>query len=194
MGTRVLLVATGVAAWLGGLATALAVSSCDVATCEMDPDDPLCKPELPTSAAHALEGAAFPLRDLVTSPACDKMARPSVYVLPARRIAGDMVRVVDVDMVWFEHDGRTHEARCIEGDAECTSWIAGLELEGEIIVSTKHCGTLVSETVYVERTHDGCHVATEYVLLDVSTLGCLVDRPLLEGAPPGWPWRLTTSG
>jgi hypothetical protein len=193
MGTRVLLVVTGVSAWLGGLATALAVSSCDVETCDMDPDDPLCEPVLPVPTGHALGSAELPLVDPAASSVCDKMAHPSVYVLPIRRI-GDMVRVVDVDMVWFEHEGRTHEARCVEGDAGCTSWIAGLEIEGEISVSTKYCDTLVSETVYVERTPDDCHVATEYVSLDVSTLGCVVDQPLPDGPPPESPWRLTTPG
>jgi hypothetical protein len=188
MQPRTLLFITGMVAWLGGSITALAVPSCDVGTCEMDPDGPGCKPEPPLAVGLAPEKAEFPLRDPAAASTCDKVARPSVYVLPARRV-GDMVRVVAVDMVWFEHEGRTYEARCIESDAGCTSWIAGFELEGEITVSAKYCDTLVSETVYVERTPDGCHVATEYVLLEVSTLGCLMDQTP-DGSLLTSPWQL----
>lgn len=194
MATRMLLFATGVTAWLGGLVTAFAVSSCDVDTCELDPDAPSCTPPYPAGLdVEEPDASELPLRDPAAAPSCDRMARPSVYVMPARRI-GDMVRVVDVDAVWFEHEGRTYEARCIQGEVGCAAWVAGTELEGRITVSTEYCDTVVSESVDVERTPDGCHVATEFLLLDVSTLGCLVDQPPPDGPPPGSPWRETLAG
>lgn len=165
MARRALFIITGVSAWLGGLATAFAVSSCDVDTC-MDPDTPGCTPTLPVSEAED-RSMSDP-----ASPTCDKMMHPSVYVVPSLR-DGDMVKTVDVDMVWFEHEGRTYEARCVKGESGCDAWLAGLELEGPITVSTEHCDTVVSETVRVGRTEDGCHVDTAFVALEVSTLGCL---------------------
>lgn len=185
---RAHLLAIGVAAFLGGVGTALAVSSCDVETC-MDPDAPGCLPE--PVELEAAESRELPLRDPSFS-TCDRMARPSVYVVPTRRV-GDMMWEVDVDQVWFEYEGRTYDARCIQGDSGCVAWIAGTEIEGEITVSTKYCDTVVSETVFVERTADDCHVATEYVRLYLSTRGCLVDQPRPSGPPPQTPW-LTAGG
>jgi hypothetical protein len=56
MGTRVLFLVTGVAAWLGGLTT-FAVSSCAVEACAMDSDGFGCKREPPTSAPRELGDA-----------------------------------------------------------------------------------------------------------------------------------------
>ena len=84
-----------------------------------------------------------------------------------------MVKAVDVDTVWLEHEGRTYEAHCVKGETECQAWLAGYELEGKITVFTEYCDSVVSETVHVGRTEDGCHVVTELVALEVSTLGCL---------------------
>lgn len=177
MGMRTTFIVTGVVAWLGGLLTALGISSCDTDTCaSMDPDDPLCTPpSLPAQSERTEAGEqASGMGERPTS--CDRMSRPSVYVVPSFR-QGDAFRVVDVEAVWYEHEGRTSEARCVQGDAGCMAWLAGNELEGEIVVSTEHCDTVVSKAVSVGMTEDDCHVETEYLMLDLSTLGCLTDRP-----------------
>ncbi len=176
-------IATGVAAWLGGLATAFAISSCDIDTCsEMDPDDPLCHPDALTRE----DPGPTALTSIVPGE-CDRIARPSVHVVPVLH-NDDYMLPVEVESVWFTHDGQTHEARCIHDGEECTSmWVAGYELDGPITVGTEYCDTTVEKTVVVERTPDGCHVETQFMLLEVSTRGCLTDRDE-PGAPPPPPW------
>lgn len=172
---------TGVVALLGGLGTAAAVSSCDAAPCEIDPYDPACSPE--------------PYDPRVQNPGgqCDLMARPSVQVVPVRKY-DDFFMPVEVEMVLFEHEGQTHEARCVWGDDGCSNvWIAGYELTGPIKVSTQWCETEVSQTVEVGLTDDECHAKTEYVLLEVSTRGCLTAAEPDRAPPgPGDPWLVLT--
>ncbi|MEX1365301.1 MAG: hypothetical protein AB1Z98_19390 [Nannocystaceae bacterium] len=174
-------IATGIVAWVGGLGTALVVSSCDTEVCEIDPTDPACSPE--------------PIDRVQLPPdQCDYVAYPSVHVVPVRKY-DDYYLPVEVDMVWFEHEGETHEARCIWGDDGCTNaWIAGYELEGPINLSTEYCDTVVSKAVKIDRTEDGCHVQTQYMMLEVSTRGCLSDSlpDLHPPTPPSGPWALTT--
>ncbi len=170
-------IVTGLIAFIGGLATAFAVSSCDVVNCtEMDPDDPACVPE-------PIERIQDP------PPVCDRATRPSVHVVPVKQ-AGDLYMPVGVDMVWFTHDGVTQEARCIHDDDGCSeAWVGGYDLVGPIKVSTEYCDTMVSQSVKVHPTEDGCHAQTEFILLEVSTLGCLTDRiPSDDPRPPSdWP-------
>ncbi|MCA9708449.1 MAG: hypothetical protein KDK70_21545 [Myxococcales bacterium] len=190
---RTLFIVTGVAAWLGGLATAFAVSSCDIDSCAMDPDDPLCQPEpVPRDGIdETIQNPPAP------PPECDYASRPSVHVVPARRF-DDTYQVVDVDAVWFQHGGQTFEARCVTDDGRCLgAWMAGYELEGRIEVSTEFCDTVVSQAIEVGRTADGCHVQTEYMLLEVSTTGCLTaEQPDVAPPPPpgpaSGPWSLIT--
>lgn len=186
MSSRTLFIVTGVAAWFGGLATAVAVSSCDVDTCAMNPDDPLCHPEpRPRGGAD---------QTLQSSSECDQAARPSVHVVPARRL-DDTYQAVDVDAVWFQHEGKTDEARCITDDGQCLgAWVAGYELEGPIEVSTEYCDTVVSQVVEVDRSDDGCHVQTAFVLLEVNTTGCLAAATPAPDPPGPSPdaWNLVT--
>lgn len=125
---------------------------------------------------------------------CEPIAHPSVHVIATRRY-DDYYATVPVEMVWFEHMGETYEARCLHGENEtCQAWVAGYELAGPITVSTEYCDTVVSEAVKVDMEPDSCHVATEYVMLEVSTKGCLSDE-LPDGPPPrpGAPWDLTAT-
>ena len=143
----------------------------------------------------ALEGDDDPRRLPAQLPPgeCDRMARPSVHAMVVRRYT-DYYLPVDVDAVWFEHDGHTFEARCMQGDRGCEAWLAGYDLLGPITVSTEHCEDVVSKTVVVEPTEDGCHAQTQFMLLEVSTRGCLtgtVPHPP-PPTPPQTPEDLTT--
>lgn len=183
-------IATGVLAWLGGVATALAISSCDVDPCEeMNPDDPLCQPD--PLEGRSQEGAVDSLRaPPEPGPECSPVAHPSVHVVPVQRF-DDYFVVVDVNTVWFEHEGKVQEARCVMEDDECTgAWIAGYGLAGRITVSTEYCDHMVSKTVEVGHTEDGCHVESEFVMLEVNTTGCETTPPP-ETTPPE-SWRLIT--
>lgn len=282
MSTRTLFIVTGTAAWIGGIATAIAAMSCDVETCETDPQpsaivrfwaehDSVRVPVSATSVDYQVAAAGGdPQEDLAAAPSrwirgrcldaectqwaagwdqpgrisidaevcgdrytaetvveldalachaqtqivdvmvddrncpvgperippyeCEPAAHASVHVLVARRF-DDYYMPVDVDMVWFEHEGQTHEARCLQdGSGGCMAWIAGYELPGAITVSTEHCDTVVSETAIVSMIPDSCHVQTEYMMLDVSTRGCLTgEQQHAEPPPPPQPpWDLTT--
>lgn len=122
---------------------------------------------------------------------CDKMARPSTFVYVGQ-MHDDYLQAVGVERVWFEHAGRVAEANCAGPDVdpgECAVWTAGWELEGRIEVFTQWCDAIVSEQVTVGRTQDDCHVETEFVMLPVSTRGCLTgqtpepDDPTPHGGP-----------
>ena len=146
-----------------------------------------------------VDDAACPLqpeRMAATAPTdpvtCDRSANPSVQVFPVLR-HDDYYTPVDVDMVWYVHDGQTYEANCLETGHGCAAWLAGYELAGPITVFTEYCDTLVTQTVDVQPIPDTCHVRTEYMLLEVSTRGCMAadtqDPP--EPPPdPGWPYDL----
>jgi hypothetical protein len=105
---------------------------------------------------------------------CDLVAYPSVYFIPVR-VYDDFTLLVDVDAVWYEHEGTVREAACLPDHAGgCRAWVAGWELEGEIRVSTEYCDVVVdSDPIFVPIDDEGCHVVTQYVLQPVSTRGCL---------------------
>lgn len=275
---KTMLIVTGAAAWLGGIATSMAALSCDVETCETDPqpsaivrfwmdDGSVRRPVQANEVQYQVHATGGdPRRDLAAAPPplqsgrcldsgctqwavgqdqpgrieifaeacresysaeaiveldelachaqtqlvdivvdgkgcpvgperlppyeCEPAAHPSVHVLVAKRF-DDYYMPVDVDMVWFEHEGQTYEARCLEVGGDCMAWIAGFEMEGPITVSTEYCDTVVSETVTVEPIPNSCHVQTEYVMLEVSTRGCLT-ADLPAQPPPQWPWDLVT--
>lgn len=121
---------------------------------------------------------------------CDTTARPALMIYVGI-LRDDYVAPVLVDEVWYEHEGRTAPARCIAGqsaDDGCAMWAAGWEQPGTFVVSTEWCDTIVSETVDVGMTPDGCHVDTAFVMLHASTRGCVTNEaepptePPLEGA------------
>lgn len=146
-----------------------------------------CHPEIQHVAIGVTcdEEPELPLRDEIR---CDEMARPSTMVFVGQT-GDDYLLPVAVERVWFEHADRTAEATCAWRDTVaggCSVWTAGWELEGRISVFTQWCDTVVSETVTVGRTADGCHVDTEFVMLPVSTRGCLTsETPDGPGDPPG---------
>lgn len=178
-------------------ATALAAVMMMIGACDVDPGPTTPEP-LDASAANdlvALEGDDDPRRLLAQLPPdlCDRMARPSVHAMVVRRYT-DYYLPVDVDAVWFEHDGHAFEARCIQGNRGCEAWIAGYDLLGPITVSTEHCEEVVSETVVVEPTSDGCHAQTQFMLLEVSTRECMTgtEPHPPPPTPPTRPGALTT--
>ena len=121
------------------------------------------------------------------------MARPSVHVMLVRPYT-DYYLPVEADAVWFEHDGHAFEASCIQGDRGCETWIAGYDLVGPITVSAAHCEDIVSETVVVEPTEDGCHAQTQFMLLEMSTRGCMTgSEPHPPPPPPPWPLSVTAA-
>lgn len=121
---------------------------------------------------------------------CKMFARPSVYVQTARPY-DDYFTEAKVQKVWYEHEGTTAPAMCIPASStsdDCRAWIAGFELEGEIRVFTEYCNTIVEDVVNVTKEPDGCHVQTQFMLLEVETLGCM-ENPSNEDppAPPAGP-------
>lgn len=120
---------------------------------------------------------------------CDASARPSVFVYVAQQY-DDYLQAVPVDRVWFEYEGRIADARCaaVDTSGACATWVAGWDMPGRFRVFTSWCDTEVSQTVSVEATEDGCHVDTEFVVLPVSTRGCLETEPERPDTPhpPGW--------
>ncbi len=132
--------------------------------------------------ATSCEGV--PLQPPDPGPMCDAVPRPSVHVYVARQVQ-DMLIGVDVDRVWFEHDGRKGEASCVDADGGiCDTWLAGRELEGEIELHTEYCDKEFTQTVTVERGEDGCHVDTVYAWLAVDTLNCLTSDGTPTPPPP----------
>jgi hypothetical protein len=183
MSNETMVIITRAAAWIAGITAGSAVLSCDVEPAETELVD------------REIDAYGCPIDSERLPPSeCDKMARPSVHVYVAKRFE-DYFAPVDVDAVWFEHEGHTFEARCLQGDDGCIAWIAGYELEGPITVSTEYCETVVGETVKVDRLPDGCHVQTQYMTLEVSTRGCLTSEDEAADPPPvpGGPWSLTTA-
>lgn len=130
-------------------------------------------------------------------PECDLMARPSVFVYVARQY-DDYLAPAPVKELRWTHEGPATGPRaklggpgyCLEGNAEdgCSTWTAGWEVAGNISVSTEWCDTIVSETVTVPMTEDGCHVETQFVTLLVSTKGCIAgEEPPAPPTPPQGP-------
>jgi hypothetical protein len=164
-------------------ALCLAMWSCDPDPGPTAPEQVQAMNELVAAQAE-IEPERFPVA--LPPGACDRMARPSVYAMFVERYT-DYYLPVDVDTVWYEHDGNTYEAYCIEGPNGCTAWIAGFELTGPITVSAEHCEDVVTETVVVGSTADGCHVETQHMIIEVPTRGCLTAVAPREPPPPTWP-------
>lgn len=177
----------GAAAWVGGIATALFALACDVEPLEPDSERRAAARDL---EAEVDDDASVPAGDEAQPYPCDRAAHPSVHVVP---VVGydDYFMPADVDMVWFEHNDQTFEARCIQDeDGDCVAWLAGYEISGPITISTEYCDTVVSETIEVVVEPGACHVDTEYLLLEVSTRGCLATEQPEPPDPVRWPWDL----
>ena len=119
--------------------------------------------------------------------ACDMAAYPAVFVSVVQRY-DDFYATVPVENVKWKWRDETYDARCLSapGSDECYAWVAGYETPGEIEVSTEWCDVEVSDIVHVGLTEDECHVKTEYLMLEVSTRGCMAGT---EPPPkPSTPW------
>ena len=174
----------GPAAWVSGIATALLALACDV-----EPVEPGvgARASVQDLELELDDDASSPIDDVAPALPCDRAAHPSVHVVPVVQ-HDDYFMPAEVDMVWFEHNDRTYEARCIQDeDGDCTAWLAGYELSGPITVSTEYCDAVISETIEVEVTPGACHVTTEYLLLEVSTRGCLTTEQPEPPEPARWP-------
>jgi len=122
-----------------------------------------------------------------TGTKCDMAAYPAVFVSVVQRY-DDYFATVPVEMVQWTYEGQTYDARCLgtPGSDDCYAWVAGYETPGEIEVKTEYCDVEVSDIVHVGVTEDGCHVQTEYLMLEVNTRGCMAGS---EPPPkPGTPW------
>jgi hypothetical protein len=110
---------------------------------------------------------------------CDLVGYPSAIVWVVQD-GGDVLIPTPTDSVWYTHRERRFRARCVDPNADergCAIWVAGYERAGPMQISTEYCGREVGQAVRIGRTGDGCHVKTEYVILDVETLGCLASEP-----------------
>ena len=170
------LVLTAGIAWLGGLLTAFLGASCDPGPTDPDPET---EPSLQTMA-----GMADTMIGEFPQQCRDEMAQPSTYVAVMKR-SQDYYRTIAPDRVWFSHDGKEQEAQCVLAkDGECTGFVAGYELTGEITVYAEWCDTVVSETVFVERPADSCHVELQRVMIEASSRGCLASQPEPDPGDP----------
>lgn len=183
MATRRMFVLTGTAAWVGGMATALAVASCEPEVDASDLDEDI------VLAPEAGEHPDGPLPEMRPQEVCDVMARPSAYVSIVETTQ-DFSEVVQPSHVWFEYGGEVHDADCLQGEVQgqegCTAWITGYEVPGRIEVFAEYCDTVVSHAFDVGLTSNGCHVDTRFIQLEAETRGCLATGPKPEAPPtPG---------
>lgn len=157
----------------------------DEAGCHVDTE----RVEIEVDGVACAKDEDFPLKD----PAhCDKMARPSAHIWVVQRY-DDYYATVPVDKVyWTTKDGGKQDARCLTdlADGSCYAWVAGYEIPGKMEISTEWCDVEVKRQIDVGMTEDGCHVQTEYMMLEVETRGCLagVPQPIPDKDPP---WRMT---
>ncbi len=94
---------------------------------------------------------------------CTLEARPSVRV----EVFDMNGRPLPADSVWYRPAAGPDElapiaaqqGRCI--DDNCTEWIAGREVEGDMEVYVSACGETKARSVTVPMTADDCHVDTQ---------------------------------
>lgn len=94
---------------------------------------------------------------------CTLEARPSVRV----EVFDMNGRPLPADSVWYRPAAQSHElapdharrGQCIDGD--CTEWIAGREVSGDMEVHVAACGQTKARSVTVPMTPDDCHVDTQ---------------------------------
>lgn len=123
---------------------------------------------------------------------CTMEANPSV-VVQIKDLNNDATapKFVTADEVWYEFTdestGKTETKRAECLDDECTEWILGYELPGTYEIHANVCGQQYDGSAVVGMTDDGCHVATEWVELDVDSSTCPQTAPQAEvpiGAVP----------
>ena len=111
--------------------------------------------------------------DLKSGKTCTLEARPSVLVTVVNRVE-DMMIPVHPDRVFYNWDGdtsgRTSSGICL--NETCSQFAAGWEQAGVFTVGAEVCGKTSRTQVTVGKTHDDCHVETEFVLLEADVSGC----------------------
>jgi hypothetical protein len=152
------------------------------ATVEMDDDGCHVQTEWVNIIA---DGSACPAEPLpITAPpeqACTKESRPSVLVDVFHDSDGSLIPI-GTDRAFYTVGDQDREAPATCLNPECSSFAAGRELEGTINVNAEVCGSVVSASVDVGMTADGCHVDTQNVILVANTSKC-EDTPDIT-APP----------
>jgi hypothetical protein len=141
----------------------------------MEVDSSLCGPELAPA-------------DTVTAPhnPCTLDARFSVIVDVLAEVDGrDQPVATQRRSFRWSGDGeqRWWPGLCL--DEECSQFAAGIEQAGRFEVSAQVCDELVSTTVTVGKTEDGCHVDTEFVTLHAKLDGCdEAPKPIVSPIDP----------
>lgn len=156
-------ITTGLVALIGGVATAVSVSSCDD-VCTME-----SKPSVVVKFYDEL-GNPY-VNDVVGSVAWWHITDPVV--------AGS---APDPAVEPPVAEGYTN-AQCL--DDECSAWIAGWETEGTIEVRATVCGHEYIERIDVPMQGDMCHVDTQELSIAVDTSDC--DGDVVDSGPPTHP-------
>lgn len=144
--------ATGVIAIIGGLSTAVAVSSCDQ-VCTMEAKPSVVVRFYDATGAEYTEGAATSVQWWhITDPTLVGSAPDPAVQPPVAEL---------------------QNAECM--DDECTAWIAGWETEGEIEIRATMCGHEFIERIEVPMDEYGCHVETQEVNFNLGATDCAPD-------------------
>ncbi|MFO7566837.1 MAG: hypothetical protein R6X02_29610 [Enhygromyxa sp.] len=128
---------------------------------KIEVDSSTCRPDL------------APADEVRTPTQCTLEARYSVLVDVVAEVHG-RVQPVPTERRYFKWSGdpdqREWPGMCL--DQECSQFAAGLEQEGSFEIGATVCGELFTTKAEVGKTEDGCHVATESVVLRASLDGC----------------------
>jgi hypothetical protein len=129
--------------------------------------------QVDTSDCPSINGGTTPTGGAPEPTACTLEARPSVIVDVLAEQDGRLVpiRPERVFYSWEEDPGtRQWPGYCMKPD--CSKFIAGWEQTGTFRVAAEVCGRVVTESVEVAKTEDGCHVDTQNVALVATELAC----------------------
>ena len=161
MPTKRIYITTGILAFVGAGLTAVAVTSCDTE--------------------------------------CTLESRASVIVNIAT-MDGSAPTPLTAENVWYEKVPDPADADGVDGLAppavphaavcnneDCSQWIAGFEEEGEFRVFANICGETVEGRATVEMEPDGCHVATQTIMLEPTNPELCVERPVDNPPDPDDP-------
>lgn len=107
---------------------------------------------------------------------CTLEARYSVVVDVLGEVNGEM-QPIGTDSRYFKWSGdpdqRKWPGNCLNPD--CSTFAVGLEQEGRFEIGAEVCGRVVSQTVPVDETKDGCHVDTQHIRLEADLSNCEYD-------------------
>ena len=158
MKKRIILV-TGLAGWIGGLGTMVAVGSCDT-VCEPDNQPSVFAELVPMKTDYDIQ-----------------MNARDVHV--RYRIAGDGDDIragIDAEPLW-------KSGRCL--DDHCTTWGLGFDEPGHYEIEAEVCGDVFKSSADVKLGPDGCHA--EAVAVDIPITGTICgndkDPPSADPTP-----------